>query len=104
MENQTEKSREKRELGICFCFFLTKFPNAVIAAAIYGSLSIFGIRKNTLIKFLGFILGIGLGYFVFLNNYSDLLNIIENYRISLFEIKHAESNLYLKQIYKLVKI
>ena len=89
---------------ICFCFFLTKFPNAVIASAIYGGISIFGIRRNTLIKFSGFILGIGLGYFVFLNNYSDLLNIIENYRISLFEIKHAESNLYLKQIYKILTI
>lgn len=87
---------------ICFCLFLTKLPNSFIAAIIYATLNIFSIQKNTFLKFIGFCLGIILGYFILLNQFTDLLQIIENYRITLFDIKHAESGLYVKQIYKIL--
>lgn len=83
---------------LCFCFFLTKFPNAVIAVFIYMVFNLVSIKNNSAFKLLGLLIGFMLGYFVFLNNFNDLKNIFDNYYISLFEIQHVQANSYYLQI------
>jgi hypothetical protein len=81
----------------CFCFFLTKFPNAVIAVFIYLIFNVFSIKKDLGFKFFGLIIGALLGYFIFLNNLHDLKNIISNYYITVFDVKHVKATSYFSQ-------
>lgn len=86
---------------LCFCLFLSKLPNGIVLMCIYGFFNIFYIKKNTVIKIGGFVLGCYIAFLIVINNYANLLAVIENYRITLFDVKHAEANLYLMQLYKI---
>jgi hypothetical protein len=87
---------------LCFCFFITKFPNSIIVMGLYAFFNIFYIKKDILVKILGFIVGLLITFFLILKNTHNFFALIENYRITIFDIKHAESNLYFKQIYKIL--
>ena len=89
---------------LCFGLIVAKLPNGIIAAGLYGMFNLFYIKKNTLLKVGGFIMGLFVGYLVILKTPENLFALIENYRITLFEVKHAESGTYLKQIYKLIAL
>jgi len=82
-----------------FSLFLTKLPNAVIILFIYLVFNLFSIKINILIKFFGIITGVYIGYMIYLNNFQDLKNILENYYVTLFEVKHVKANSYLNQFY-----
>ena len=45
------------------------------------------------------LLGCLLGYLVFLNCFQDLKNILHNYYVTLFEVKHVKVNSYFDQLY-----
>jgi hypothetical protein len=85
---------------LCFGFFLTKFPNAVIALLIYFVFNLFSIKRNFWFKIPGLIIGALIAYFALLNNFNDLKNIIDNYYITLFEAKHVKVNSYFSQVYE----
>jgi hypothetical protein len=87
---------------ICFSLFLTKLPNAIIALSVYWFFNLNYIKKNTLIKLGGFCLGLILAFLLILKNTNNLLALIENYRITIFEVKHSEADVYFKQFYKLI--
>jgi hypothetical protein len=89
---------------LCFSMFLAKLPNGIIAMGLYGIFNLFYIKKNTILKIGGFVLGVFVGYLIILKSQENLFVILENYRVTLFEVKHAESSTYLKQIYKLIAI
>ena len=84
---------------LCFSLFLAKLPNAVIMVFMYVVFNLFSIKNNTLIKFAGALIGSCLGYFVFLNNFQDLINIIDNYYVTLFEVKHVQANSFFTQLH-----
>jgi hypothetical protein len=84
---------------LCFSLFLAKLPNAVIVVFIYIVFNLFSIKSHTLIKIVGALIGACLGYFVFLNNFQDLKNIIDNYYVTLFEVKHVQANSYFTQLH-----
>ena len=87
---------------LCFSLFLTKLPNGIIMMCLYGMFNLFYIKKNTIFKIAGFVAGVFASYLIILKNSENLLAIIENYRITLFDVKHAESGVYLKQFYKVL--
>ena len=87
---------------LCFCLFITKFPNSIIVVGIYAFFNLFYIKKDILVKIMGFVIGLFIAFFLILKNTHNLFALIENYRITIFDIKHAESNLYFKQIYKIL--
>lgn len=87
---------------LCFCLFITKFPNSIIVMGLYAFFNLFYIKKDILVKIIGFIVGLFITFFLILKNTHNLFALIENYRITIFDIKHAESNLYFKQIYKIL--
>lgn len=89
---------------LCFSLFVAKLPNGIIAMGLYGMFNLFYIKKHTILKIGGFFIGVYVGYLFILNTPEHLVALIENYRITLFEVKHAESGLYLKQIYKVLVI
>lgn len=89
---------------LCFALIVAKLPNGIIAAGLYGMFNLFYIKKNTILKVGGFIMGLFVAYLVILKTPENLFALIENYRITLFEVKHAESGLYFKQIYKVLVI
>ena len=89
---------------LCFSMFLSKLPNGIIAMGLYGMFNLFYIKKNTILKIGGFVFGVFVGYIIILNSPENLLAILENYRITLFEVKHADSSLYFKQIEKVFVI
>jgi len=84
---------------LCFCFFLTKFPNSVIALFIYFVFNVFAIKRHFIYKLLGLALGALAGYLIFLNDINDLKNIIDNYYVTLFEAQHMKVNSYFAQFY-----
>lgn len=84
---------------LCFSLFLAKLPNAVIMVFMYVVFNLFSIKRHTLVKILGALIGTGLAYFVFLNNFQDLKNIIDNYYVTLFEVKHVQANSYFTQLH-----
>ncbi len=87
---------------LCFTLFLAKLPNGIIAMGLYGMFNLFYIKKNTILKIGGFILGVFVGYLVILKSPENLWAILENYRVTLFEVKHADSSVYFKQIEKVL--
>ncbi len=84
---------------ICFGLFLTKYPNAFIALFIYFLFNLFSIKNNLGYKILGLIIGVFLGYVVFVNNIQDLKNILHNYYAVIFDIKHIKANSYADQLF-----
>lgn len=89
---------------LCFSLFLAKLPNGIIAMSLYGMFNLFYIKKNTILKIGGFVLGVLVGYSVILKSLDNLWAILENYRVTLFEVKHADSNVYFKQFEKVLVI
>ena len=89
---------------LCFALFLTKLPNGIIMMCLYGMFNLFYIKKNTILKVVGFVAGVFASYLIILKNSENLFAIIENYRITLFDVKHAESGVYLKQFYKVLAL
>ena len=80
-----------------FSLFLAKLPNGVIILFIYLVFNLFSIKNNIHVKFFGIIMGVYIGYLLYLNNFQDLKNILENYYVTLFEVKHVKANSYLNQ-------
>ncbi len=89
---------------ICFSLLLTKLPNGLIAMGLYGIFNLFYIKKNVPIKIAGFLGGTVLAFFLILKNTNNLLALIENYRITIFDVKHTEADAYFKQIFKLLAL
>ncbi|MDF2448101.1 MAG: hypothetical protein K0R26_605 [Bacteroidota bacterium] len=81
---------------ILFCFFLVKLPGLVFFGFFYAILSLF--HQHTIpAKLVSVFLGMTCGYFIFLNDFQHLENIITDYYITIFEVKHVEANSYLHQ-------
>lgn len=80
-----------------FCLFLVKFPNSIIMVAVYGMVNVLFNRTYWLIKISLFFIGIGLSYLIFIHDYPQLLHIINNYKIALFDVKHMSTDNYLNQ-------
>ena len=83
---------------VVFGLFLVKFPNAIIMFAIYCFVNLFYNKNNWGIRSIAFFTGIVFSFFILLHNMNSLLQIIENYKAVLFDIKYISPNSYFIQL------
>jgi hypothetical protein len=79
---------------ICFAAFLSKFPNLFIFLFLFFVIHVFIIRQKFLLRSLGVIGGIALGYVFFVNDTGLFKLICSNYYDAIFGIKHMSGHSY----------
>ncbi len=79
---------------ICFAAFLAKFPNFFFFGFIYFLTHVFVIKNRVGFRLLFVLIGLLLGYFIFIHDYKLLELICSNYYDTIFGIKHLEAHSY----------
>ncbi len=83
---------------ICFALLLAKFPNAAVLFLLYIVLSFKCTKAELLIKAIGLLCGVLLGFIIFLHSFEALKGILTNYWLTISEVKHDPVHPYSEQL------